>query len=49
MLTSNLQAGYNLDSLMMRYQGVDWRDPAFWQCNAGCVHAACKLYKFPCF
>jgi hypothetical protein len=28
-----LQAGYNLDSLLLRYQGVDWRDPATWSCN----------------
>lgn len=27
-------AGYNLDSLMLRYQGVDWRDRANWACNA---------------
>jgi hypothetical protein len=31
-----LQAGYNLDSLMVRYQGIDWRDPAYWSCNARC-------------
>lgn len=30
-----LEAGYNIDSLMMRYQGVDWRDKSNWQCNAG--------------
>lgn len=30
-----LKAGYNIDSLMMRYQGVDWRDKANWKCNAG--------------
>ena len=30
-----LNAGYNIDSLMMRYQGVDWRDHANWECNAG--------------
>lgn len=27
-------AGYTLDSLMLRYQGVDWRDRANWACNA---------------
>mmetsp|Transcript_669 Transcript_669/g.1942 ORF Transcript_669/g.1942 Transcript_669/m.1942 type:complete len:501 (-) Transcript_669:495-1997(-) len=30
-----LRAGYNLDCLMLRYAGVDWRDPAFANCNAG--------------
>ncbi|GAX76065.1 hypothetical protein CEUSTIGMA_g3508.t1 [Chlamydomonas eustigma] len=28
-----LAAGYNIDSFMTRYQGVDWRDPAHWGCN----------------
>ena len=31
-----LQAGYSLDCLMLRYAGVNWRDPAFSTCNAGC-------------
>lgn len=30
-----LNAGYNIDSLMVRYQGLDWRDTRNWQCNAG--------------
>lgn len=30
-----LQAGYSIDSLMLRYQGVDWRDTNNWACNAG--------------
>ena len=30
-----LKAGYNIDSLMKRYQGVDWRDKSNWRCNAG--------------
>ena len=30
-----LEAGYNIDSLMLRYQGVEWRDKANWKCNAG--------------
>ena len=30
-----LNAGYNIDSLMLRYQGVDWRDKSHWGCNAG--------------
>ncbi len=29
-----LQAGLNLDCLMVRYQGVDWLDDANWGCNA---------------
>ncbi|KAL4439936.1 hypothetical protein ABPG75_002937 [Micractinium tetrahymenae] len=33
-----LQAGYGIDCLMQRYQGVDWRDPATFShgpCNGG--------------
>lgn len=30
-----LRAGYNLDCLMLRYAGVDWRDSSFAKCNAG--------------
>lgn len=30
-----LEAGYNLDSLMMRYEGVDWRNKSSWNCNGG--------------
>lgn len=32
-----LDAGYNIGSLMLRYQGIDWRDKANWNCNGGCV------------
>jgi hypothetical protein len=35
------QAGYNLDSLMVRYQGIDWRDPVYWSCNARCPTLCC--------
>jgi hypothetical protein len=28
-----LQAGYNIDCFMLRYQGVDWRNKASWGCN----------------
>lgn len=28
-----LNAGHTIDSLMMRYQGVDWTDKANWACN----------------
>jgi hypothetical protein len=29
-----LKAGYNIACLMVRYQGVDWKDKAMWDCNA---------------
>ena len=32
-----LERGYTLDSLMLRYQGTDWRNRSNWDCNAGCV------------
>lgn len=28
-----LQAGYNLDCLMLRYQGVNWQDNTKWRCG----------------
>lgn len=31
-----LSAGFNLDSLMARYQGVDWRQQSNWECNGRC-------------
>lgn len=30
-----MDAGYNLDTLMLRYQGIDWRDQRAKGCNAG--------------
>ncbi len=27
--------GYSIDCLMTRYQGVDWRNREYWNCNAG--------------
>ena len=30
-----LQQGYTIDSLMLRYQGTDWRNQSNWDCNAG--------------
>lgn len=30
-----IEAGFNLDSLMLRYQGIDWRDKRAKGCNAG--------------
>ncbi|GFR43780.1 hypothetical protein Agub_g4894 [Astrephomene gubernaculifera] len=32
--TAILRAGFNLDCLMTKYQGLDWRDKANWDCNA---------------
>lgn len=29
-----LDAGYNLDSFMLRYRGVDWTQHRNWGCNA---------------
>jgi hypothetical protein len=29
-----LEAGYNIDSFLWRYQGIDWRESHNWQCNA---------------
>eukprot|EP00882_Tetradesmus_deserticola_P016554 GHRQ01017688.1.p1 GENE.GHRQ01017688.1~~GHRQ01017688.1.p1 ORF type:complete len:308 (+),score=99.69 GHRQ01017688.1:374-1297(+) len=29
-----LDGGYNIGCMMLRYQGVDWRDKANWGCNA---------------
>lgn len=34
-----LDAGYTIDSLMLRYQGVNWTDTRNWGCNAGYVHS----------
>ncbi|GBF95824.1 hypothetical protein Rsub_08260 [Raphidocelis subcapitata] len=30
-----LARGERLDSLMLRYAGIDWSDPRHWRCNAG--------------
>ena len=32
---SILDAGYTINSLMMRYRGINWHDKIFWQCNGG--------------
>ena len=29
-----LDAGYNMDSFMLRYRGVDWTNQVNWGCNA---------------
>lgn len=36
-----LRGGYNLDSFMVRYQGVDWTNEANWECNARCCLCPC--------
>lgn len=30
-----LEQGYTIDSLMMKYQDVDWTNRTNWNCNAG--------------
>ena len=30
-----LTAGHTIDTLMLKYQGADWRDRGNWGCNAG--------------
>ena len=30
-----LDNGYNLDCLLVKYQGVDWRNSSFHDCNGG--------------
>ena len=32
---SVLDAGYTIDSVMMRYRGIDWHDKLVWKCNGG--------------
>ena len=31
-------AGYTIDSLMLKYQNVDWSNTKNWFCNARCMH-----------
>ena len=40
-----LSAGYNLDTLLTKYQGVDWWNQRTWGCNARCVVGAAKRRK----
>jgi hypothetical protein len=42
-----MEAGYNLDSLMLKYQGVDWRNKSNWHCNRESV-AAISRCRWPC-
>ncbi|GAB4817919.1 hypothetical protein N2152v2_004965 [Parachlorella kessleri] len=39
-----LRAGYNIDALMLRYQGVDWRQTKNWGCNAALNPYAEHMY-----
>ena len=36
-----LAQNFTIDSLMMRYQGMDCRNQSNWDCNAGCGSASC--------
>ena len=29
-----MKQGFTIDALMLRYQGIDWRDHSNWDCNA---------------
>jgi len=29
-----MEQGFTIDALMLRYQGVDWRNHSNWDCNA---------------
>lgn len=47
-----LDAGFTLDSLMLRYKGVDWRNQSNWGCNGECVPPAllcCKVAAVLCY
>ena len=41
-----LQAGYTIDSLMLRYQGVDWTNSDNWQCNDKCAPLSHPIIVF---
>ena len=32
---SILDAGFSIDTFMLRYRGIDWHDKSYWQCNGG--------------
>ncbi len=36
-----LKAGHNLDTLLTRYQGVDWWSQNTWGCNERCAWGGC--------
>lgn len=39
-----LRAGYNIDALMVRYQGIDWRQTENWGCNGALNPYAEHMY-----
>ena len=41
------RAGYTIDSLMLRYKGVNWTDPQNHNCNAGCAPNS-PTYRMGC-
>ncbi|KAI8473473.1 MAG: hypothetical protein J3K34DRAFT_518952 [Monoraphidium minutum] len=41
-----LRAGFNVDSLLSRFQGVDWRDERNWGCNGGIDPAGTEEYAY---
>ena len=43
------KAGYTIDSLMLRYQGVNWSDSTNWDCNAKYVATRTRTAHSPCF
>ena len=36
-------AGYTIDSLLLKYQGADWLDKDNWNCNAGWAQAVLTI------
>ena len=40
-----LKSGFNLDSLMTRYQGIDWSDERNWGCNSRCIPCILPLLR----
>ena len=44
---SILRGGYNLDSFMARYQGVDWTEEANWECNSRRARSRCARKSRP--
>lgn len=42
---SILAAGYSIDALMLRYQGVDWTNLSTWDCNARLAAPSAPSHK----
>ncbi len=45
-----LKGGYNLESFMARYRGVDWRQESNWECNSrpACTTPPLPPSQLPC-